>query len=139
MEQCRTSLSYMVGSISDVELTRVCRYLDTLDGKEGVSVMADHGFTVRDLLAEKGITLNIPPFLDGKQLTTEEIQRECQIASLRIHVERTITRIKNYAVLKGTFPNTMIRLVNQIVSVCAWLTNFQPVLFPLPSDIQRRI
>ena len=123
-----------VGSISDVELTRVCGYLDTLDGKEGVSVMADRGFTVRDLLAEKGITLNIPPFSDGK-LTSEEIQRGCQIASLDIHVERTIGHIKNYAILKGTFPNIMIRLANQIVSACAWLTNFQPVLIPLPSDL----
>lgn len=29
----------------------------------------------------------------------------------------------------------MIRLVNQIVSVRAWLTNFQPALIPLPSDL----
>lgn len=29
----------------------------------------------------------------------------------------------------------MIRLANQIVSVCAWLTNFQPVLIPLPIDL----
>ena len=120
-----------VGSISDVELTKVSGYLETLDGKEGVSVMADRGFTVRDLL-EKGISLNIPPFMDGKQqLTPEEIQRGHQIASVRIHVERTIGRIKNYVILKGTFPNTVIRLVNQIVSVCAWLTNFQPALIPL--------
>ena len=87
-----------VGSISDVELTRVSGYLETLNGKEGVSVMADRGFTVRDLLAEKGVTLNIPPFMDGKQqLEPEEIQRGRQIASLRIHVERTIGRI---AILK---------------------------------------
>ena len=126
---------FYVGSISDVELTRVSGYLETLDGKEGVSVMADRGFTVRDLLAEKGVALNIPPFMDGKQLAPEEIQRGRQIASLRIHVERAIGRIKNYAILKGTFPNTMIRLANQVVSVCAWLTNFQPALIPLPSDL----
>ena len=74
--------------------------------------------------------------MDGKQqLISEETQRGCQIASLCIHVERTIGHIKNYAILKGTFPNAMIRLANQIVSVCAWLTNFQPVLIPLPSDL----
>jgi hypothetical protein len=28
----------------------------------------------------------------------------------------------------------MIRLANNIVSVCAWLTNFQPALIPLPVD-----
>ena len=35
-----------VGSISDVELTRVSGYLDTLNDKEGSSVMADRGFTI---------------------------------------------------------------------------------------------
>ena len=28
----------------------------------------------------------------------------------------------------------MARIANQIVSVCAWLTNFQPALIPIPSD-----
>ena len=124
-----------VGSISDVELTRVCGYLDTLDGKRGASVMADRGFTVRDLLQEKGVDLNIPPFMEGRQqLSATDVQSGRGIASLRIHVERLIGRIKNYAILKGTLPITMIRIADQIFSVCAWLTNFQPVLIPLPSD-----
>ena len=42
-----------VGSISDVELTRVSGYLETLNGNSGASVMADRGCTVRDMLAEK--------------------------------------------------------------------------------------
>ena len=28
----------------------------------------------------------------------------------------------------------MIRLLNQVVCVCAWLTNFQPVLVPPPME-----
>ena len=124
-----------VGSISDVELTRVSGYLQTLDGKAGVSVMADRGFTVRDMLAQKGAQLNTPPFMEGrKQLPVDEVKRGRSIASLRIHVERAIGRIKNYAILKGTLPITMIRVANQVVSVCAWLTNFQPTLVPLPSN-----
>lgn len=97
--------------------------------------MADRGFTVQDMLKEKGVSLNIPPFLDGlTQLPEEELQRGRHIASLRIHVERAIGRIKNYGILSGVFPLTMVRLANHIVSVCAWLTNFQPVLVPPPSD-----
>ena len=123
-----------VGSISDKELTRVSGYLQTLDGKSGVSVMAD-GVTVRDMLAEKGVELNIPPFIEGrKQLPASEVQCGRNIASLHIHVERAIGRIKNYAILKGTSPITMIRIANQIVCVCAWLTNFQPALIPIPSN-----
>ena len=124
-----------VGSVSDVELTRVCGYLDTLEGKAGVSVMADRGFTIRDLLSTKNVALNIPPFMDGKpQLTAEDVKSGRSIASLRIHIERVIGRIKNYAILKSTLPLSMIRLANQIVAVCAWLTNFNPVLIPLPAD-----
>ena len=123
-----------VGSISDVELTRVSGYLDTMNGKRGASVMADRGFTVRDLLQDKGVDLNIPPFMEGRQqLSASDVKSGRGIASLRIHVERLIGRIKNYAILKGTFPITMIRIADQILSVCAWLTNFQPALIPLPS------
>ena len=64
-----------VGTISDVELTRVSGFLDTLDGKQGISIMADRGFTIQDLLDTRGVKLNMPPFMEGrKQLPSEEIQ-----------------------------------------------------------------
>lgn len=65
-----------MGSISDVELTRVSGYVDTLSSKHGISVMADRGFTIRDMLDKKNVSLNIPPFLDGrKQLSAEDIKK----------------------------------------------------------------
>ena len=127
-----------VGSISDVELTRVSGFLQELEGKNGISVMADRGFTIKDQLKQINVELNIPPFLEGRQqLPTEEVKRGRQIASLRIHVERAIGRIKQFAILQGNFPLCMVRQVNhiksyQIVCVCAWLTNFHPALIPPP-------
>ena len=124
-----------VGGISDVELTRVSGFLKTLEDKHDISIMADRGFTIKDQLGELGVQLNIPPFLDGRtQLPPHDIKRGRSIASLRIHVERAISRIKNFAILKGKFPLSMIRLLNQVVCVCAWLTNFQPVLVPPPME-----
>ena len=124
-----------VGSISDPELTRCSGLLSKLEGKENISVMADRGFTIRDQLQDIGVKLNIPPFLDGrKQLTPGEVLQGRSIASLRIHVERAIGRMKNFTILKGVFPINMARLTNQIVSVCAWLTNFFPPLVPPPTD-----
>ena len=124
-----------VGSISDVELTRVCGFLEKLEGRSGISIMADRGFTVKDMLANIGVELNIPPFMEGrKQLPAEEVERGRGIASLRIHVERAIGRMKTYSIMKGTLPNTLSRVANQIVSVCAWLTNFQPSLVPPPQE-----
>ena len=124
-----------VGSISDVELTRVSGFLEALKEKPGISIMADRGFTIKDMLEKLKIELNIPPFLEGKQqLPPEDIQSGRKIASLRIHVERAIGRMKVYSILKQTLPIKMARLINQIIFVCAFLTNFQPAILPLSTD-----
>ena len=97
--------------------------------------MADRGFTINDLLKEINIELNIPPFLlDRKQPTLGEVEEGRKIAVVRIHVERAIGRIKQFAILKETLPLSMARLSNQIVYVCSMLTNFLPALVPLPDE-----
>ena len=135
------SISYIspvyVGSISDVDLTRHSGFLQTLADKPGVSIMADRGFTVKEMLKELNIELNIPPFLQGReQLPSKEVQKGRKISSLRIHVERAIGRIKCFSILKQTIPLSMARLTNQIVSVCAFLSNFHPALVPLPPSCE---
>ena len=54
-----------IGSISDVELTKTCGFIEELEGKTGISIMEDCNFTTKDQLTRIGIKLNIPPFLDG--------------------------------------------------------------------------
>ena len=120
-----------VGSISDIELTKISGFITHLKDKPGISIMADRGFTIKDLLKDVGVELNIPPFMEGRtQLPAGEVQEGRQIASLRIHVERAIGRIKTYSILKHTLPISLARLSNQIVCVCAYLSNFKPVLVP---------
>ena len=69
--------------------------------------------------------------MEGRhQLPADEIQRGRSIASLRIHVERAIGRMKLHKILTGVFPLKMARLANQIVVVCAYLSNFHPALVP---------
>ena len=93
--------------------------------------MADRGFTIKDILNDIGVKLNIPPFIDGrKQLPAEEISEGRKIASVLIHVERAIGRMKSFSILKHTIPITLAGLSNQIVCVCAYLSNFKPVLVP---------
>ena len=90
-----------VGSISDVELTKLSGLLEKLEDKPGISIMADRGFTIKDLLAKLNIELNMPPFLnEQKQLTASDVQAGQKIASLHIHVERAKSRIKTYTILK---------------------------------------
>ena len=72
-----------------------------------------------------------PPFMEGRsQLPAEEIGEGRKIASLRIHVERAIGRIKRYKYLQDTIPISMARLTNQIVCICAYLANFHVALVP---------
>ena len=84
--------SLYVGRVSDKKITRDCGILDLLE--PGDQIMADRGFDIEDDLPT-GVTLNIPPFLNGHdQLTLEEEVLTRKIASSRIHVERAIARIK---------------------------------------------
>ena len=110
-------LLFMLGPSLMLNLTRI-------------SIMADRGFTIKDLLQELNIQLNIPPFLEGQQqLPSPEIEGR-KIASLRIHVERAIGRIKTFGICSSKIPLSMARITNQLVCVCGFLSNFQPALVP---------
>ena len=52
------------GCMSDVEITNLSGLIDLLEA--GDDVMADKGFTIKKVLNEKQVTLNIPPFLSSK-------------------------------------------------------------------------
>ena len=81
------------GSISDREIVEISGILD-LPFNEGDDEMADKGFTIEDLLP-LGLSLNIPPFLgQSQQMSVEDVDKTQVIASLRIHEERAISRIK---------------------------------------------
>ena len=115
------------GSISDKELTRKSGLLDLLEN--GDSVMADRGFDIQDDLTPLGVKVNIPPFLKGKkQLDEHEMIETRRIASLRIHVERAMERIKNYHIFDRVLPVSLTDVSEQMFFVCAALSNFLPPL-----------
>ena len=90
--------------------------------------MADKGFTIQDLLP-LGTSLNIPPFLgQSQQMSPEIVIRTQKIASVRIHVERAIDRIKNYRIWSGVIPLSLFGLVNQMWNICSFLSNVQDPL-----------
>ena len=87
------------------------------------------------MLDNIGVKLNIPPFTEGqKQLPASEVSEGRKIASVRIHVEIVIGRIKTFQILKHTIPITLAGLSNQIITVYAFLSNFKPVLVP-PAEL----
>ena len=81
--------------------------------------MADRGFEIDHSLLPNGVTINIPPFLRGKDhLTIDEEQETRQIASARIHVECAIARIKTFRILNSMFPIAMATDLNKIWVIC---------------------
>ncbi|CAG2189626.1 unnamed protein product [Mytilus edulis] len=115
------------GRVSDRQITLESGILDLLD--ENDSVMADKGFTIKDLLEKKNCTLNMPPFKGiSAQFTTEQVFETQEIAKLRIHVERSIGRVKNFHIFDGVMPLSIAPQSTQIFKVCCWLTNFDEPL-----------
>lgn len=113
------------GSISDREIVVRSGLLD-LPLQDGDSVMADKGFTIEDLLP-LGVSLNISPFLgSSNKMPAQDVVRTQEIASLRIHVERAINKIKNFHIWDGVVPLHQFGVVNQMWAVCAILCNAQP-------------
>ena len=117
--------AYYGGSTSDKAITKDSGVLDQL--QPGDMVMADKGFTIRDLLPQ-GVSLNIPSFLVNGQFTQEEVKKNKLISKARIHVERSIQRLKLFCILDN-IPHQFSKNINKILKVCVCLTNLQtPIL-----------
>ena len=110
------------GRSIDKQITNDCGILDLLEA--GDSVMADKGFEIAGDLPQ-GVILKIPQFLGGKDhLSIEEETEIRRRASVRIHVERAIARIKNFKVLSTIFPVFMAAAINKVWIICCYLSNF---------------
>lgn len=117
-----------IGRSSDRKITSDCGIYDLLES--GDSIMADRGFELYEDLPP-GVTLNIPPFLDGKpQLDVQGEAETRRIASVRVHVERAIEPVKNYRIIQNVFPLTMAADLNKIWVICCYLVNYLPPLIP---------
>lgn len=66
----------------------------------------------------------MPPFVHDEQLTLAEIEETYSIASVRIHVERSIQRIKLYKILQYV-TSDLFGHVDSIVFMACVLTNLQ--------------
>ena len=101
--------------MSDKEVVERSGFLK-LAFEQGDSVMAEKGFTIDDVLP-LGVSLNIPPFLGmSDHMSAEDVIKTQEVASLRIHVERAINKIKNFLIFD----------ISNVV--CAILCNFQDLI-----------
>ena len=123
------------GSISDKQIVKGIGILSENPRDDNDLIMADRGFTTQNELAPLNVKLNIPSFLGGRaQLTEAEVKESQKIVSVRISVERPITRINRFKALNH-IPLTLHGSVNQIWTVSCILCNFLPPLTLFRMDI----
>ena len=98
----------------------------------GAQVMADRGFTVSQDLRKLGVRTIIPAFKGrGRpQLTVAECSQS-DVAKARIHIERIIQRIRTFHILGSVVRLNMSDIIEQLFTVCAYLTNFQSPIIQL--------
>ena len=110
------------GRVSDKVITQRSGFLDLLEHDD--LVLADRGFLIEEELGAHGAKLAIPAFTKGvSQLSLEEIVRTRRIAQVRIQVEREMERLKNFSILSGIVPMTLVPNIDNIVIICAALSN----------------
>ena len=107
------------GSISDKDITKQSGILELLE--KGDDCMADKGFNINDVVEAIGVTL----FSDKAQFNEEEVENTQSVASVCIHVERAISRIKMYKIITNVVPLSLSGVLNQIWTVCCMLLLFQ--------------
>ncbi|XP_037501500.1 uncharacterized protein LOC119375392 [Rhipicephalus sanguineus] len=118
------------GRVSDTHITVDSTFLDIV--KAGDKVLADKGFPgIRTVLGERNAVFVMPPFLQGRQFSAQEVMDTYNIAQVRIHVERAIQRIKVHNILNSRVPTEMIPLMTDVFHMCCVLANLQaPIIKP---------
>ncbi|KAK5650156.1 hypothetical protein RI129_001185 [Pyrocoelia pectoralis] len=119
------------GRVSDAALFEDCKFLDILPDHS--TVMADRGFKqIETLLNKKGCTLVRPPSVAAdEKMSKEDVILTKRIASVRIHIERVIKRIRDFKMLA---PHAVIgaeiiqKLDSAITVACAIINLQQPII-----------
>ena len=116
------------GRITDAQITTQSGILDLLE--PGDEIMADKGFPLieKDLLNKNCLLVMPPKHTQKRQFTEKENQETYAIASVRIHVERAIARMKRFGVLKF-MENSILKNANMMLICIAYLcNNMEPLI-----------
>lgn len=115
------------GRTSDVALFEDCGYLSILP--ENSVVMADRGFKqIEIFLSKKKCTLVRPPSVASNiKMTKDDVLLTKRIASVRIHIECIIKRIRDFKMLgpHATIPLEMVQKLDNIIIIACGIINLQ--------------
>ncbi|CAH2100747.1 unnamed protein product [Euphydryas editha] len=115
------------GRTSDVTIVENCNFLKGL--QQGTCILADRGFKhLEQILHEKGMKLLRPPSVHaGTKLSNTEVRQTKIIASLRIHIERVIRRLREFHMLKqhSVINTNILRVLYHVIIIACALINLQ--------------
>lgn len=119
------------GRTTDTCIFEDCGYLLKLS--PGAVVLADRGFkNIAHLLEQRGCTLLRPPSVHSNVVPTKkEVQVTKMIAALRVHVERTIGRLREFGFLlpHACVDSQQINMLDYVVTTACGIINLQSTLF----------
>ena len=124
-------LEGFTGRTTDQMITQTSDFLEVIPN--GSTIMADRGFKeLASHLAVKNCKLIRPCSVSSKTLMKAcEVTESRQIASARIHVERVISRVREFAFLKmhSVVHNELLSHVNNaVVCACALINLQKPIV-----------
>ncbi|XP_075550264.1 uncharacterized protein LOC142583657 [Dermacentor variabilis] len=116
------------GRTSDGTLTVESGLLSLLE--PGDVVLADKGFPdIKTGVGAQDATLVMPAFATSPQFTESEVDATYETASVRIHVERVIQRLKIYDIITRRIPHELTGYADEILHVLAVRTNLKKPIF----------
>lgn len=117
---CKLSKGYG-GRATDSFITNDSGFLELIE--PGDTVLADKGFPqIKSELLKREAVLVIPPFAFDPQFSHEDVEETYKIASVRIHVERAIQRIKLCNILQ-MIPIELLPHIDAIMHMCCIIAN----------------
>ena len=115
------------GRSSDKYIVHESGFLDLIE--EYDQIMADNGFTIQEELLIRHAELVKPPPAKGyDQASRANVMSTKKVANIRIHVERAIQRLKTFRILSGTYPISMLSIMDDVICVCACMCNIDTIL-----------
>ena len=122
------------GRATDAQITIESGLINLLEPND--VVLADKGFPEIQSVIDstgKNILLVMPPFLENGEFTAEEVQETKNIASVRIHIERIMARIRIYKIL-DLITHDLYPFSDDILFMCCVLVNLQPPIIKLENE-----
>ena len=109
------------GSISDSKITEECGAVYFVEQEH--EVMSDRGFSIQELCASRGITLNRPKQKENDPFMEVNVATKSDIAATCIRVTQFIGRVRDWDILNLVHPITRMVIFSSTWQTLAYIVN----------------